>query len=354
MKRERLLLLLGATGAAAAVLPRLTQRKRRIELAGRTVVVTGGSRGLGLVLATRAAREGARVALIARSPDELERAAFQLRRIGPEVLTAVADVSEAAAVQAAIDRVVQRFGRLDVLINNAGIIQVGPLEHMRISDFEAAMRVHFWGALYTTLAAIPHLRASGSGRVVNIASIGGQLPVPHLAPYNASKAALTALSESLRVELLPHHILVTTVTPPLMRTGSARHARFKGDHQREHAWFAGLGALPIVAIDAERAAARILDAAKRGDARAVVSGPEVLARVAGSVFPRSTAEILSWVARALPAALAGGDARSFTGAESRKPSARSMMAYLTGTDRGARGERAEDRPEAGGTAEAAP
>ena len=88
-----------------------------------------------------------------------------------------------------------------MLVNNAGIIQVGPLEHMTIDDFEEAMATHFWGPLFTILAALPHMRGRGGRRIVNISSIGGKIAVPHLLPYTASKFALTGLSEGLRAEL---------------------------------------------------------------------------------------------------------------------------------------------------------
>ncbi len=138
-------------------------------------------------------------------------------------------------------QVVDHHGRLDVLINCAGIIQVGPMEHMTLDDYEAAMNVHFRGPLHTMLAALPYMRRQHGGRVVNIASIGGKVPVPHLAPYAASKFALVGLSSSLHAELASSDILITTVSPGLMRTGSPINASMKGQHEAEFAWFADLG-----------------------------------------------------------------------------------------------------------------
>ena len=117
-----------------------------------------------------------------------------------------------------------------MLINNAGVIQVGPIEHMTIADFEEAMAVHFRGPLYTMSATIPYMRRQGGGRIVNIASIGGLVAVPHLAPYSASKFALVGLSDALRAELAKNNIQITTVSPGLIRTGSAPNALFKGRH----------------------------------------------------------------------------------------------------------------------------
>src|SRR6185503_5499356 len=219
--------------------------------------------GLGFVLGRELAREGARVALLARDPEELYSARWQIAAQGSEVITLPCDVRDREQVASAMRKVADCFGGLDVLINNAGIIQVGPLEHMRFEDFEEAMAVHFWGPLHSTFAALPWLRRQGGGRIVNISSIGGLIAVPHLLPYCASKFALVGLSDGLRAELRRHGIRVTTVCPGLMRTGSAFNAGFKGRHRREFAWFAISSSLPLLTISAKRAARQIIRACRR-------------------------------------------------------------------------------------------
>src|SRR5262249_52903527 len=151
-----------------------------------------------------------------------------------------------ACVKHMVDAVWNHFGPIDVLINNAGVIEVGPLETMTLQDFEEAMRTHFWGPVYTTMAVLSEMRYRGGGRIVNISSIGGKVSVPHLVPYCASKFALCGLSEGLRAELAKDNILVTTVIPGLMRTGSPPNATFKGRHREEYAWFSISDALPVV------------------------------------------------------------------------------------------------------------
>ncbi|MEJ7710408.1 MAG: SDR family oxidoreductase [Pyrinomonadaceae bacterium] len=136
-----------------------------------------------------------------------------------------------------VQRVTETLGGIDVLINNAGLIQVGPLEVMTLEDYEEAMRTHFWAPLYTILAVLPQMRRRQEGRIVNISSIGGKIAVPHLVPYSASKFALVGLSTGLRTELAKDKIVVTTVSPGLIRTGSPRNATFKGKHREEYAWF---------------------------------------------------------------------------------------------------------------------
>jgi NAD(P)-dependent dehydrogenase (short-subunit alcohol dehydrogenase family) len=295
----------GLAVAAAAV----RGFRKRYDFERRVVVITGGSRGLGLVLARRFAAEGARLALLARDPAELARAQRELTDGGATVLALRCDVRSQIDVAAAITHVVHLLGRVDVLVNNAGTIQMGPMEHMLLDDFHDAMAVHLWGPLYAILAALPHMRGQGSGRIVNIASIGGKISVPHLVPYCTSKFALVGLSEGLRHELKRHGILVTTVCPGLMRTGSTLQAQFKGDREREYEWFAILGSLPGSSMKAERAARQIVEACRRGDAEVILSLPARAAVLAHSIAPGLVSAAFDWVAQRLPAATGGeGDA----------------------------------------------
>ena len=219
---------LGAIAAASvgAVMGLRALRREQVSFEGRTVLLTGGSRGLGLVLARQFAREGARLVLCAREEVELARARNELEAAGAEVLALPCDVRDRVQVEAMVAQVHERFGAVDVLVNNAGLIQVGPLESMTEEDFAEAMDVHFWGPLYTTLAVLPEMKLRGWGRIVNVSSIAGRVSVPHLLPYSASKFALVGLSDGLRSELAQDGILVTTVCPGLMRTGSPPNAFF--------------------------------------------------------------------------------------------------------------------------------
>ena len=192
------------------------------------------------------------------------------------------------------------FGRVDVLINNAGIIQVGPIDHMKISDYEDAMLTHFWGPLYMMLAAIPHMRRQNAGRIVNISSIGGKISVPHLVPYSASKFALAGLSEGLRAELARHNIVVTSVYPGLMRTGSPVNAMFKGQRPQEYAWFAISDSLPLASISPEGAARQILRACRYGDAELVITLQAKLAVLARTAAPELFAEAMALINQLLP------------------------------------------------------
>jgi len=164
---------------------------------GQVALVTGGSRGLGLELARELGRRGAAVAICARDADTLERARVDLEARGIPVLAVAADVGDAAAAASVVAAVVARWGRLDVVVNDAGTITVGPLETLTREDFEESLRVNFWGTVNVALAALPELRARGGGRIVNISSIGGRIAMPHLLAYDASKFAVAGFSEGL-------------------------------------------------------------------------------------------------------------------------------------------------------------
>jgi NAD(P)-dependent dehydrogenase (short-subunit alcohol dehydrogenase family) len=287
----------------------LSMARKRFSYAGRVVVITGGSRGLGLLLARQLRQEGARVALLARNRDELLRAQDQLGG-GSSVLTIACDVAERALVQQAIEIVVHHYGRIDMLVNNAGVIQVGPLEHMTYGDYQHAMNVHFWGALHCTEAVLPYMRLRRCGRIVNIASIGGLIAVPHLAPYAASKFALVGYSDAVRAEVAKDGIRVTTVCPGLMRTGSAINALVKGQHEAEFAWFAALSSLPLVSIDARRAARKIVEAARGGAPHLTITPQARLAAILDRLLPNTFGRMMTLAARALPrpAGLSGDEA----------------------------------------------
>ncbi len=278
------------------------QRRRvRYSFFDRTVLITGGSRGLGLILAREFAREGARIAILARDETELKKAQTELLSHGSPVLALVADVTKRAEIESAVQRVHQEFGGIDVVVNNAGVIEVGPLENMSWEDFQRAMDVHYFGPLAVMLAVIPEMKRRGGGRIVNISSIGGKVAVPHLAPYIGSKFALVGLSDSFRSELRKFGILVTTVCPGLMRTGSAGRARFKGRASAEHAWFSVSAGLPLISMDADRAARKILEACRAGAASLILSAQAKALVWSNAVAPGITACVVAWSDRLLPA-----------------------------------------------------
>ena len=297
-------LLAAGLGAAALAATLWGNRRGSYDLSRRVVLITGGSRGLGLVLARQAVAEGARVAICARDEAELARARQDLLLAGgaeADVLTLARDITNENEVRSMVAEVEKHFGTVDVLVNNAGIIVGGPLDNMDLRDYEDSMAIHFWAPLHAMQAVLPGMRRRGEGRIVNISSLGGKVALPHMTPYSASKFALVGLSEGFRAELRQHGVSVTTVCPGLMRTGSPGHALVKGQQKKEFAWFSIADSLPGLTMSAEQAARQIWNACRRGDGEIILSLPAKLLAAFHGLLPGTTTDILSWLNLALPA-----------------------------------------------------
>ena len=290
-------LLAAAAAAAYALMPKDARRGP-----GKIVLITGGSRGLGFALAERFGRSGAKLVLAARDFDELSRARETLLTRGAvqsleDVLLIPADLTDAGQAIMLIEHAISHFGRIDVLINNAGVIEVGPVENQPIAAYRRAMATNFFAALYTTHAALPHLlrrsREQGDAAIVNIASIGGKFAVPHLLPYVASKFALVGFSEGLHAELRHKGIRVTTVCPGLMRTGGETHADFTGEIRKEKRWFDLAAKTPIIAASVTHSANRIYNAVAAGRAEITITPQAWLAARVAGLAPATTQYLAS-------------------------------------------------------------
>ena len=290
----------GACTAAYLAARGVANWLREYDFRNRLVAITGGSRGLGLLIARQLAEEGASLVICARDDEELANAEYELRGRSPFVAAYTCDLTQPDDIATLFARIRQEVGSVDVLINNAGVIQVGPMETMTHADYVQAMEVHFWAPLLCAEQVIPDMRRRREGRIVNISSIGGKIAVPHMLPYCASKFALVGLSKGMRAELAKDRIYVTTVCPGLMRTGSPRHALFKGKHRAEYAWFSIGGAIPGPSMDAERAAAQVINACRYGRAEIVLSLPAKLAAWIDELAPELTADMSALAARMMP------------------------------------------------------
>jgi short-subunit dehydrogenase len=274
-------------------------RRNRYSFRNRTVLITGASRGLGLELARQLATEGARLWLVARSTEDLDRAATELRQTGAFVETIPADLREEQDIDQLVSRVVQTDPVIDVVINNAGTIVVSPFEHAQPEDFEDSLATHFWAPFHVIRKALPHMRRGGDGRIVNISSIGGRIGVPHLAAYAAGKFALTGFSESLGAELAKSGIYVTTVTPGLMRTGSYVGVQLRGQVEKELRWFAAMADTPLLTMQASRAARQIIEAARRRRAAITPLWYARAAQIIDAVAPNTFAAVSSLLNRSV-------------------------------------------------------
>ena len=316
MKRTSLALqlLTGVAAAGAAYMIDSQRRKRDAASTGpgrrrfsqpkpdnRVVLITGGSRGLGLALAERFGRAGNRLVLAARNFEELVEARNTLvkRRAVPspeDVLLIPADLTDAKQAASLVEHAVAHFGRLDVLINNAGIMEVGPFEDQPLDAYYRAMTTNFFAALHMVQATVPHMLYRDRrhpAAIVNICSIGGKIPVPHMLPYVASKFALVGFSEGLHAELRHKGVRVTTVCPGLMRTGGHVHASFVGDQKKEARWF-NLGATtPLIAASVKRAANHIYNAVAQGRAEIILTPQAWLAARMAAFAPETTQRLAS-------------------------------------------------------------
>lgn len=300
---------------------------RRYKLSRRCVLITGGSRGLGLALARQFLRRGANVALLGRDPEALERARQLLAGKGT-VFVRPCDLRDRTQIEQAVADVRRELGEVDVLVNNAGTITVGPMDTMTVEDYEEALKIFFWAPLYTTLAVLPSMRRRGTGRIVNISSIGGKISVPHLLPYSVGKFALSGWSEGLRAELAQDNIYVTTVYPGLMRTGSARNADFKGKHRAEYTWFLLSDSIPGFSVNADRAARKILRACESGKAELIIGVPAKVAIKAHALLPGLSSLAMRAAAQLLPDA-EGANETAKKGAQS---TTRITESWLTALD----------------------
>ncbi|MGB3777236.1 MAG: SDR family oxidoreductase [Tunicatimonas sp.] len=332
--RNRTLFWTLASGAGLLATRFVARQRREIDWADRTVLVTGGSRGLGLELARQLVDAGANVAICARNREDLSRARRILKRrakhkgLKVKVLALPCDVTDPSQVKKTVATVNKSIGAIDALINNAGIIQVGPLAEMEQREYEEAINTHYWGPWNTIQAVLPAMRERGEGRIINIASVGGKVSIPHLHPYSASKHALVGLSEGYRAELLRENIYVTTVCPGLIRTGSPKNAIYKGQHREEQTWFTISDSLPGFTMSSGETARAILEAGRYGKSTVVLSLPAKLLVGLNGVAPQLVSEVSGLINRWLPDPGGIGSERA-SGEESASKWSPSFLTTLT-------------------------
>ena len=310
---------LGLLGAAITANTVYRARQRQTAVRGKIVVVVGGSRGLGLEIARQFGLGGAHLVLAARHEDELREALGRLHQEGaiPNGTTAhtvVADISKPEDCERIIAGATERYGRVDVLVNCAAVMQVAPMADQTREAFDQAMAINFFGALHTIQAVLPQMLARGSGHIVNIASIGGKIAVPHMLPYVASKFALVGFSEGLHAELRHQGVRVTTVCPGLMRTGAHVQVQFAGDAEKEYRWFAFGATVPGVSISSRAAARKIFAATVAGKAEITITPQAWLGARATGMAPNAS-QVFAAAINKLVLPEANGSKQTVSGAQ---------------------------------------
>ena len=182
-------------------------------VAGKVVVITGASSGLGAAAARLLASQGARLVLGARRRELIDALAAELGRNGPPALAVATDVTDCAQVQALVDAALRTHGRVDVMLNNAGVMPLSPLERLKVEDWDRAIDVNIKGVLYGIAAVLPAMKAQQSGQIINVSSVAGHKVGAGSAVYSATKFAVRALSEGLRQEVKPYGIRTTVLSP---------------------------------------------------------------------------------------------------------------------------------------------
>ena len=300
----------------------------RSDAGAPVALVLGASRGLGLLLARDLLCRGYRVVVAARDEDELATAVEQLEPEGG-VQSRVCDVRDAAAVGALVGDVEQEVGPIEVLLTVAGIIQVGPARAMVLGDFEDAIATMTWGPIHAAMSVLPHMQRRGHGRIGTVTSIGGMVSPPHLLPYATAKFGAVGFSDGLAAALSGSGVTATTVVPGLMRTGSHQRASFSGDAPAEYAWFAPAASLPLLSVDAERAARRIVDGVLAGRAMVVLTPLAWVGIRVRGLAPATTTRVLGLVGRLLPERPERGSRRVVEGLEAARRLASPLVDRLT-------------------------
>ncbi len=196
------------------------------------VLITGASEGIGRATAFVFAQQGYRLSLAARTPETLRQTAIDLEQsLNAEVLALPTDVTQPEQVQNLVEKTLERYGQIDCLINNAGICLSGPFLQTTPEHWQQLMAVNFWGYVHMIRAVLPHMLKRKQGQIVNVGSIGGKMPLPHMSAYCASKYAVSGLTEALRLELKPQGIQVIGVHPGIVHSHFLKRAIFLDESQ---------------------------------------------------------------------------------------------------------------------------
>jgi NADP-dependent 3-hydroxy acid dehydrogenase YdfG len=265
--------------------------------AGKVAAVTGAGSGIGQALAIELARSGAKLAISDVNTEGLAATEERLKAIGAPVKADRLDVTEREAFELYADAVVEHFGKVNQIYNNAGIAFAGDVEVSQFKDIERVMDVDFWGVVNGTKVFLPHLIASGDGHVINVSSIFGLFSVPGQAAYNAAKFAVRGFTEALRQEMAVagHPVKVTTVHPGGIKTGIVRNmTAAEGIDLSE---LAQTFDKKLASTSPQKAARIILDGVRKNKARVLV-GPDakvldVIVRVSGSGYQRLFSTVMS-------------------------------------------------------------
>lgn len=301
MEKDKQLLLFSLLGAGAfLVTKKIVKKVQAYDYRSKIVLITGGSRGLGYKIAERLSKLGAKVIICGRDGESLKKAKESLSKNHKEVEAYVCDITQRTQVDEMLQDIFKAHNSIDVLVNNAGTLSVGPLESMSYDQYDDAFATHFWAPLHTTMAVLPKMKARKEGRIINISSLAGKISIPHLVPYSTSKFALAGFSEGLHNELKKDNILVTTAYPGLFNDRSYLNATYKGEETEEFKWYSEAQTLPLLSSTTDYVAKEIISAAAKGESEVVVGLPAKILVALKGVFPEITTDLFSFLNEFLP------------------------------------------------------
>lgn len=243
-----------------------------------TVLITGASQGIGKATTQRFASKGYNVVLAARHADRLQNLAQEIESQGTAALAVPTDVRDPEQVKILVEKAIAHFGSIDILINNAGVYLLGPVEEFSLDDWHTCIDTNLWGYIHTIYAILPHFLARKKGTIVNVGSIGGKIPIPYQTIYTASKYAVTGLTEALHAELTPKGIQVCGIHPNFIKTDLMERAIFREknqeDFQQRHDLVENAVKSPLLETP-EKVAQAILNAVKHQKSDVLVGSAKV-------------------------------------------------------------------------------
>lgn len=198
-----------------------------------TVLITGASQGIGKATALLFARQGYDLVLAARHAEPLAEVTQEIQQLGRSALSIPTDVKEPDQVKGLVQKALDHYGVVDVLVNNAGIYVSGPVEEFSLEDWHETIDLNLWGYIHTIQALLPHFLDRGKGTIVNLSSIVGKVPLPYVTPYCTSKFAVTGLTKSLQAELVPKGIHVCGIYPNVIKSDFMERAMFRGHDAKD-------------------------------------------------------------------------------------------------------------------------
>lgn len=250
-------------------------------------LITGASQGIGKATALLFAKNGYDLIITARTKEPLENVAREIESLGRQVLAIPIDVSDRKSVETLVNSGLERFGQIDVLVNNAGICMKAPMAKTTIEDWEKIININLWGYIYTINALLPHFLARKQGNIINVGSFGGKVPLPKMTAYCTTKHAITGLTETLRLELEPQGIHVSGIHPSVTATEFVERTVFKDSDPEQMKRFLS----SPLASSAEDVAKIIFKAVKHPQAQVVV-GSAKIPTLLNRFFPSLTQQML--------------------------------------------------------------